>query len=456
MSLSEIDYIVIAFYIAFNMLIGLWPISKDVAEEFLISGRNLSGISSGFTIAASKIGAGAIVTYGVLFFTFGMGAIWMYAGYIFGYVVFYIFAIRLHKESRLGCYYTLADYFQAHYGKCAAVAIGIVSTLSLSGWVLTNMIAGGKLLAYCFGWPFQVSLCVVAIIVFSYLYAGGFRAVVRTDFIQYASILVLLVFLGIVVLVIEPAPHEPAEFAPMKLGKIISFFVIGLFFPMGSVELWQRVYAARNKESLKRGILIASFSFVVIVGALSVLFFKLAEAGISLDSNDVDVGLFSVVALQLPRGVIGLWFIAFVSAVVSSADTFMFTTSCSGVIDVWERVFGTQIGRRVSRVRILLIIVVIFGVLGSMILRNIVDVTFVFAGITMGLGVISFTAWVYPTVPRWGIVIACILANLGAVIQAIISGISATTAVTNLAIAFVAVWTSILADSVSTRWRRNR
>jgi len=68
------DYLIIVVIIlSIYLLIGTFPISIPTREKFLISSRKLGGIPNGFSIAASKIGGGLLVTYSTLFFAFGWG-----------------------------------------------------------------------------------------------------------------------------------------------------------------------------------------------------------------------------------------------------------------------------------------------------------------------------------------------------------------------------------------------
>ncbi len=67
----EIDYVLLlAIVLAVYLFIGIFPFSKSTRENFLISGRRLGGASNGFSIAASKIGGGLLVSYSTLFFAF--------------------------------------------------------------------------------------------------------------------------------------------------------------------------------------------------------------------------------------------------------------------------------------------------------------------------------------------------------------------------------------------------
>jgi Na+/proline symporter len=96
----EIDYVLlVAIVLVVYLVIGIFPFSKSTRENFLISGRKLGGVSNGFSIAASKIGGGLLVTYSTLFFAFGWSAIFYFAGIVFGHLFFYLFAYKLLEKQ---------------------------------------------------------------------------------------------------------------------------------------------------------------------------------------------------------------------------------------------------------------------------------------------------------------------------------------------------------------------
>ena len=83
--------LIVAIVLAIYLIVGIFPFSKSNRENYLISGRKLKGFSNGFSIAASKIGGGLLVTYSTLFFAFGWSAFFYFIGIIIGYIFFYIF-----------------------------------------------------------------------------------------------------------------------------------------------------------------------------------------------------------------------------------------------------------------------------------------------------------------------------------------------------------------------------
>lgn len=446
MLLTPIDYILASVYIIFVIFVGLKVVKRNREENFLISNRELGSFSSAMTIGATKIGAGALITFSTLVFAFGYGALWLLAGYLFGYVVFYIFAWTLIKESHQKKYYTLADYFQSHFGKNGknvALVIGIMCVIALSGWIVTNFVAGGKIISYITGFPFWLSLIIVAAIITPYLVAGGFNSTVRTDIIQYSALLIILGFLTYSFFSGNYSDVVTSYNNSLKLGEIISFFIIGLFFPLGSADLWQRAYATKNRKAFSSAIIIASLSFLFLGIMLANVCLHLRSFVLS-QSLDPELGLVFGISKTLGVGFSGLWIIAFTSAVASSADTFVYTSSASLIQDVYGRVKKFTSMQCIKNIRFSILLFSIFGIISSLILRNVINVTFFFAGITMSLGAIAIISRLFKSLPLWSMLISGPFGFVCALTQILVFKISVFTAASALGGTFLILFFGLI------------
>lgn len=427
-----IDYVVLIVYLVAVIAIGVIPGRIRGREAFLISDRRLGGLSSGFTIAASKIGGGLLVTYSTLVFAFGVEALWLFVGYLIGYALFYIFARRLHAESHEHQYYTMADFFQHRYGRRVATIIGVMCAVSLVGWIFTNLIAGGQLIASITKFGPVSATALMAATTALYLVVGGFHAVVRTDVLQYFALFAILAIITVVLASGATPDREIALPSDLSVGRIISFILIGALFPMGSAELWQRAYAARSPRSLLVGISVASISFLALGLSLSYVCLRLRAIEVPGAGAAAELGLVAGVAKLLGPGLTGLWIIAFMSAIVSSADTFIFTTASAVVQDVMERVGFIPQHHRVRWMRAVICLLAAIGLLGAIAFKGIVSVTFFFAGITMSLGAIALMAWIFPRIRGAALGVGLVVGFTASVVEATTTGVSMRTALLNL------------------------
>jgi len=204
-------------------------------------------------------------------------------------------------------------------------------------------------------------------------------------------------------------------------GKIISFFLAGFFIPMASPELWQRVYAIKDKRNFRRSIALSSL-FYIIVGFILLLIGLIIRADIPDISPDTS--LIVGFSRLLPVGLAGLSVVIIYSAVSSSADTYMFTASASVTQDFLEKAGLTKTGNLKKTMRWSMLVLMILGVTMALILRDIVDATFFFVSLTMSLGLLVLVIWIYPKLNRISVWLSILFCLIGVILPAIIFGIS--------------------------------
>lgn len=447
------DLILVVAFLMATIVVGLWPGKIRGRDAFLISDRKLGGISSGFTIAASKVGGGLLVTYSTLVFAFGYEALWLFLGYVIGYTLFYYYARSLQLEAHENGYYTMADFFQRRFGSAAGIAVGIGCAISLTGWIFTNLIAGGDLIAALTNLSSPVATALLAGSIATYLVIGGFHSVVKTDILQYIAMIVILIVIVVAVGNLDTSQAATATTKHMAGGQIFSFILLGALFPMGSAELWQRAYAARDRKGLLQGISIASATFIFLGLALSFICLKLREITVADGTLAAQLGLVKGVAEAVGPVLTGLWIIAFMSAIQSSADTFVFTTASSVVEDVLERAGIFKKEHRIAAMRVTILLLCGMGVLGAIAFKSVVTVAFFYAGVTMGLGVIALLARYTRRLTGIGIAAALLAGLVASSIEAFSIGITARTATVN---AVVTLLVALMAIAVVSLVRKLR
>ncbi len=399
--------IVLVFLVLLCYLIyGVFPIKRDSLETYLISNRRLKGNSNGFSIAASKIGGGLIITYSTLFFSFGLSAVFYFIGILFGYLFFYLFAFKFVEESNKNNYYNIADFFNKRFGRNTGVIVGILTSLSVLGWVFTNLIAGGQLISNITGFPSLFVTLLIALLIGTYLFAGGFNSVIRTDKIQYFS----LVIIGVIFMVaigfngMEATGNYQSVVQSLPIGQIVGFFLLGLLFPMGSAELWQRVFASENKKEFKKSVWVASISYILVGIILSFICYMIMDSDIFStlpEANELKLAK-GIEGILLPLGKFlpALWIIALLSAILSSADTFVYTTASSFVQDIIDRDKKLSKRKIVSLIRTAIIIILAIGVIASEVYPNVVSYTFLYLGLTLVISALLYFSKLVSNQPK--------------------------------------------------------
>ena len=416
------DYLIIAAYFLVILVVGALTGRKQEKEEFLISGRKLTSLQATTTIFSSRIGAAILLTYTALVYMYGMGALWYFVGSVFGLVVFYFFGLTVKKLADREKFYTMPDYFFFLKGKTAGYMATITTIIIMFGWVVLNFTAGAKLVSEYTPISYDISVIIVGGIILIYLLAGGFDAVVKTDIVQTFGIFLLFVLMIYLLTTTHTKPELAArDLFSIPAAQIISFFLAGFFIPMASPELWQRVYAIKDKKHFGRSIFLSSL-FYIIVGFILLLIGLVIRADIPDISPDTS--LIVGFSRLLPVGLAGLSVVIIYSAVSSSADTYMFTASASVTQDFLEKTGLTKSEKLRTTLRWSLLVLMILGVSMALVLRDIVDATFFFVSLTMSLGLLVLLLWIYPKLNKLSVWLSILFCLIGVIVPAIVVGIS--------------------------------
>lgn len=420
--LTLTDYLIIAGYFLVILIVGGLTGRKQQKEEFLISGRKLKFMQATSTIFSSRIGAAILLTYTALVYMYGMGALWYFVGSVFGLFVFYFFGLRVKKLADKEKFYTMPDFFFHLKGRTAGYLATLATITIMFGWVVLNFTAGARLISEYTPISYDLSVIIVGLIILFYLLAGGFDAVVKTDMVQTFGIFLLFVLMVYLLVTTDTKPALVfADLFSIPTQQIISFFLAGFFIPLASPELWQRVYAIKDRKHFGRSIFLSSL-FYIIVGFILLMIGLVIR--IDLPEISADNSLIVGFSRLLPVGFAGLSVVIIYSAVSSSADTYMFTASASFTQDFLEKTGLTQSDKLKRTMRYSLVGLMALGIAMALILRNIVDATFFFVSLTMSLGLLVLVMWIYPKINRQSVYMAILACIIGVLIPAIFIGIS--------------------------------
>lgn len=440
--LETIDYTIIIGYISIVLLVAWFSAKKETEEEFLIAGRKLNFMSTAVTLFVNKVGAGVLLTYTALVYLYGAGASWYFIGAICGYLVFYFFAKRLKIIADEKKYYTLADFFFDQKGKLTGFLVSLVVMISMFGWVIVNLTGGAKIMAEYSPIHFEFAVAIMGIVVLSYLLAGGFKAVVKTDFVQALGLVIILGLILLSLLTnVSGFSYVTINFFSIPFNQVLNFFLAGLLFPFASAELWQRVYAVKDTANLKKGLILGS-SLYVIIGFLLLLIGLLIKA--NLPTLNTDVVLVAGLNTLLPIGLAGLPIVIFLFATMSSTDTYLFASNASLVQDILLKFKLIKKENLLSIMRVSLIALTVLAIVLSVIIQNLVDTTFFFVALMMSLGLTVLVIWVYPKITEHSINLSISFSLVGVIVLSLIKGISISLVISSLGFSLLGLVVGVL------------
>ncbi|MCD4705035.1 NUDIX domain-containing protein [bacterium] len=385
MNLTSLDFILVIVYFVVLILIGYLSSRKQNDEDFLIAERKLGAISTMATINASKTGS-ILMIFVALVYVWGFAAIWYFIGTVVGMLIFIPFALKL-KENSNQRFYTLADYFKYNYGRKTALLASLIAIFLTFGFLVMNLIAGTKIFVFFTSWPFWLCSLIMISIVLIYVLIGGFKAVVRTDFIQYIIIIILLALLTFVLFNGSLIPASEWNFFKMDISLIIGFFVVGILYPFASPDLWQRVYASKDKKTFKKGTLLAA---VIYAGFAFLLGLVALTIKVKFPEIDPDLALIHGFNYLLPKGILGLSVVLLFAAIMSTLDTDIFTGASIIVQDFydWDK------ARTVKNMKKVIIILGLAGTLIAILIQDLVLSTYIFVSFMIVLAIVIMATWI--------------------------------------------------------------
>lgn len=327
MKLATIDFVLLLIYALVCVGIGFWASRSKKDEDYLIAGRKMTHFGFVSSVIASYIGGAAVVAYSAYVYEFGISAIAVFVGTAAGFLIFIPYALKLRKISSEKQFLTLSDWFYYKYDKKTGLLSAVILFIVYFGMLLNQFIAGSSILAHISGMSYEAALLISSSIITIYLLAGGFKSVVKTDIFQYIVLFVLFVLLGFVLIRGDQSfTEELTDFSRMDPLMTIVFIAFGILIIFQSAEYWQRVYAAKNKQVVVRGLRTSAFLVIITGLAVSVvgLSAHLHVPGIE-SRNAFAEGL----TLLISPKFIGVSLVLLFAAIMSSADTIIFVLASS-------------------------------------------------------------------------------------------------------------------------------
>jgi len=363
-SLDNYDYIVVFSAFLVVIIVGLWKSRKITEKQFLVGGRSIQWWLLGPTIAAGVIGGGVLMTLSEYAYDYGYSAFWIIGGLVLGILLLIPFALRFKDLADKHEFYSLPDLFRQIWGEAAGVLSSLIIILWTIGFIVMQLIAGGKLLHAMTGISYEISILMTSGIVLSYLIIGGFRSVIVTDFLQYFALLFLLGFI-LPSSSLSTAFTEALKLPVIKLdiGTSIAFFVLGALNIIVSADIWQRIYAAKTLKHARKGMVFAAF--LILIGGICLMFPAIAAKTIDIGMHEKQTALVLALAQHVPQYLLGFGLAAILMSIMSTLDTMVFVFGLSLSHDLFVKALGMPVRFRQKSVRYTMAIALIGGTLLS-------------------------------------------------------------------------------------------
>ena len=350
MSLNWIDFLALFGFIAFVVIVSLRASRKEkTSEDYFLAGRNLTWWLIGFSLIASNISTEHFVGQAGKGFRIGLAIAsyeWMAAVTLVLVAWFF-----LPKFLRCGIF-TMPEYLEYRYGvSTRTIMAGFIIIAYVLVALATILYSGALAINSVFGIDTTLAIWLIGLTAGVYTIYGGLKAVVWSDMIQGAALIlggVLVTLLGL------HAVGGLGEFLSHNSDKLhmvlpwdhpelpwLAVFVGGLWIP--NLFYWglnqfitQRALGARNLAEAQKGIFFAAFLKLLIPFIIvfpGIMAFQLYGTVV----ENPDQAYPHMISQLLPAGLRGAMLAALFGAVMSSIDSMLNSASTIFTIDFYKR-----------------------------------------------------------------------------------------------------------------------
>lgn len=340
---TSVQYLIILAYFAFILFKGIRKSSKiKKADDFLVAGRNIGWFFLLCTISATVIGGGASIGAVGKTFEWGMLMVMVSLGWYLQFIFSGWFVAPKFREAEL---YTVAGYFGHRFGSGPRFISFVLSLLFSIGVLGAQMVAFGKIISSMIPQvPYVWAVLVGGLMVTVYSTAGGLWAVIHTDVYQFLILIfgfAVTLFLCIPDLVAEGpglSAAVPPEFFSLHGGKgwlfLVSTFLAFLLGETFSPAYATRFCVGKDIQQTRKGIVGAGVLLALVFPAI--LFFIALYARLHFPGIEPEQALPKTI-IRLNNPVVGgLIIAALMSAVMSSADSILNSSTAIFVKDCYE------------------------------------------------------------------------------------------------------------------------
>ncbi len=415
-TITTLDLVIIGAYLAFMLGIGIWFIRRIKGEtDFYVAGRSLGTVVMMATVCATIVGGSAMMGRAAKAYSEGFVCIMTALPYLFGMLAFSAYSGRIHQIGLVHNITSIPELVGRRFGKTAKIFMAVLVALAMMGTVAAQISATAtiiKMVGGNIGLSFEAGAVFATVIFIIYTAASGLFGVVYTDVVQF---FMLLVFVYIMI---------PARAASMVGGLgnfwrnldkdfitphldwgIVSDIIAYLVFTMAGAEMWQRAFAAKDRKTAKKGMLLGTCVYACTL----VLIFFMGLAARQLLPNVEELygtndAVIPALAINiLPAGLTGLALAGMLSVIMSSADSCLLVAIQTCVHDIGMNIFPDMGEKKeifYSRIfAVLLAAMALLVALGGGSVYAIITSTFAYYASAAGLPAFAALYWKKATAP---------------------------------------------------------
>ncbi len=351
--------IALAAYFLALIGIAVWARTKrrGTIESYYLADRDIGVFALTASLVASAVNALAITGTPALFYTGGILFSQMFVAILVTTALIWSMGPQIARRGRQGGIVTQAEYFGSHYrSRAVQLLAAFLGLLSLLPFLAAQIVGVGKILAGVSGGqiPFEIGVISCALAIAIYVFVGGARAVVASDVLQGAIILIFLISaafvlvsaqggVGDVLAQISQIMPDKLVFSSTNLPPFIDNCLSWSFAFFLWPHMFQRLLMAREEDRIRHVAVMGCLAYTIV--ALCILLAAMA-ATVHFGEVEVDPDRLISAALGALWPVGGAVLIVAIFALAMSTIDSIALTSAS----ILSRDFQSQ-SKRTSDVR---------------------------------------------------------------------------------------------------------
>ncbi len=392
MNIDILDLSIIIAYLVGVLALGIWSSRRGLdasSSEYFLAGRSLRWPMVGAALFATNISTIHLV--GLAASGYNEGIVWGNFEWMasFTLIVLGLVFAPFYFRNRIS---TLPEYLERRFGPGSRTFLAIMAVLAaLLIHIGMSLYAGAAVFEQFFGIQAWVSILVISVVTAIYTVLGGLRAVVVTEAIQSAILVLGAVLVTVLAVLALPSHgvHSFAQFeAALKPGQFhmlhsfrgpnghlneLSWVSVVLGYPILGVWYWcadqtivQRVLGAETERDAQLGPLFAGLLKVlpvfimVMPGVIAYVLFH------NVIGHDANQALPVLIMKLVPRGLRGLITAGMLAALMSTIAGALNSTATLVAVDIVGRIRpDTSDSARVRVGRISAVVVMVLAMVWS-------------------------------------------------------------------------------------------
>ena len=306
-------------YLAAAIVIGCLCARRiKTPDDYYVAGRRTGVFQLTGSLLATILGSSAILGSIDMAFEKGWAGAWLLVCGAMGLLA--LFPLVNAVAGFQG--YNLSMLIGRFYGDAVKKLSGAVIAAAWLGVIGAQIIGAAKITSGMFGIPYMQGAIMIGLTLTFYTAAGGQFSIIRTDALQ-----VLLIFLGLLPVAVILYLRSPSlEAAPMFSSSFGFFDLTAMLFSYSSTflvgpDIYSRLFCAKDTGTAGKAVIATALTLIPVafmlafVGIYGARFYEKGAGSI----------LFTVAKGEMPALVAIILYFSMLSAILSSADTTLFT-----------------------------------------------------------------------------------------------------------------------------------